>query len=107
MTSLPQTLIADPVIPTATARIRSGASIGTLLGVVLVAVLLTAFHLLARYQGPNWTSPLLIGDHFFDLGLALALLWYSLALGRKVAGPLLGLDADPLTEGLAALGLGL
>jgi hypothetical protein len=74
---------------------------------VSVALLLSASHLLAIHEGPAWTSPLLIGDHLFDLGFALMMLLYALALGRKIARPLLGLSDDPLSEGLAALGLGL
>src|SRR5579871_3649838 len=71
------------------------------------ALLLIGIHLLALRRGPAWISPLLIGDHLFDLAFALTILWYCLALGRKVGRPLLRLDADGFSDGLAALGLGL
>ena len=76
-------------------------------GLLLVCVVLTGLHLLAMHEGPRWTSPLLLGDRLFDLGLGLTILWYSLALGRMLGRPLLGLSDEPLTENLAAMGLGM
>lgn len=76
---------------------------------VLVAIGLTAAHVLSQLEGSSWASPLLAVDHLFDLALALVILLYGLALGRVAGAPLLELTDDPLAEGLAAtvLGLGL
>jgi len=64
-------------------------------------------HVLAVRQGPHWTSPLLLGDHLFDLLFALAIFLYAAALGRHLCGPWAGLARDPLSDRLATLGLGL
>jgi len=90
-----------------TARKHSPARRHALVWAVVVLALLLALHLLALHQGIRWTSPLLLGDHLFDLASAVATLWYALALGRRVGAPLLGLSRDPLTENLIALALGL
>jgi hypothetical protein len=75
-------------------------------GAGLLALALLACHLVALHQGTRWTSPLLIGDHLFDLLLAGAVMWYALALGRKLIGPLADPGDDGLTRNLTALGLG-
>ena len=82
-----------------------GPSIAAL---ALVAAALLA-HLIVAHNGPTWTSPLVLGDWLFGLLLALAIPAYALALGRRIARPLLDPDpdADPIGESLAALGLGL
>src|SRR5260370_42166264 len=102
MTPAPSTIGVTRTIADAKA-----GSKGLLASVALVYVVLTCLHVVAVSEGPSWTSPLLIGDHLFDLLLAVTMLWFALALGRRVAWPLLGLSSDLLTERLAACGLGL
>jgi hypothetical protein len=72
----------------------------------LIALLLTVCHLLALHEGPDWTSPLLIGDHLFDLLVAVALLWYCLGLGRWF-GRITGLAGSTPMGDMVAMGLGL
>jgi hypothetical protein len=81
-------------------RQRLAAQVLLVLGVVLAGM-----HLLALYQGPHWTSPLLLGDWLFTVAFAGALLLYATALGRVAARPLLGPEQGWL-EDLTALGLG-
>lgn len=72
----------------------------------LVGTALLACHLIALQRGPRWASPLLIGDHLFDVLLAGAILWYATALGRLLGRPLADVYDDPPTRNLTALGLG-
>ncbi|MGH2391455.1 MAG: hypothetical protein ACRDIE_24940 [Chloroflexota bacterium] len=78
----------------------------TLTVVLLLCAALIALHILAVAEGPHWASPLLLGDWLFTVAFALAVLLYSLDLGRLLGHSLLGLDDDALLESLAALGLG-
>ncbi|MGH2408844.1 MAG: hypothetical protein ACRDGS_00610, partial [Chloroflexota bacterium] len=87
---------------------QAAGSRATAVGIGLfICVLLTGLHLLAIHQGPGWTSPLLLGDHLFDLLFALAIFLYAAALGRHLCGPWIELAGDPLSDRLATLGLGL
>jgi hypothetical protein len=74
---------------------------------LLLGLVLCGLHGLAGHQGPRWTSPLLLGDHLFDLMFGLLLFLYAAALGRKVCGAGQALSGDPLCDHLATLGLGL
>lgn len=76
-----------------------------LAGTLLIALL--TIHLLALHEGPGWVSPLVLGDHLFDVALAGVMLLYALVIGRTLAAPLLGLEQDTLLESLAAIALGL
>jgi len=75
-------------------------------GLLITAMILIGVHLIVLHEGPRWASPLLFGDWLFTVAFALAVLLYSLDLGRLAARPLLGLDEDGLLDHLAALGLG-
>ncbi len=56
-------------------------------GVVICALLIAA-HLLVVHEGPGWTSPVLLGDHLFDLLLAATLFLYSAGAGPEAERPL-------------------
>ncbi len=67
----------------------------------------TVLHLVVLAEGPHWRSPLLAGEWLFNVVLAVTILAYASALGRRVFGALARLDGDGLADRLATLGLGL
>ncbi len=74
---------------------------------MLAVSALTGLHILAVGKGPRWTSPLLLGDHLFDMMFALLIFLYAMALGQRLTARWRNLAGDPLSDGLATLGLGL
>ena len=88
---------------------RATSRVNALVAVIGLAIclLLIGLHVLAVREGPHWTSPLLLGDHLFDLLFALVVFLYAMALGRRLCKPWRALAGDPFSDQLAVLGMGL